>query len=402
MSTAYADPNSDVAYTWADNAATDYTRVDDGVRDPTDASTSGDGQQCVAGDADDSEIATFGCTEPSISGTVTQVKVKVFMTTGGPSISVDVGAYFGGSNRTASSHTPTSATWYTTTYSSLSIAAGSFYPCKINITPGAIGKGDQLTVYAAYLEITYTPAGGGSTHSRTLTNNLGSADSQGGAGVGQTILLAILFRRALSHTFGFSDLVTPAVQQVRMRLVADLLVTTETLRRATETRRDVHELLKLDERQLVLTEAYRAIGEQLSFAEKSFLQALIARIVIDLAVAGDTFAISVLRHLMVNDSLNLADLHQHAGNLLRELADSFGSTDSVFRKSDVRRMLLELADIFDDVLRRRILGNVLPGDADFVSLGPSDAAFASAGPGSAAKESLGPGNVSVTPKGSND
>lgn len=156
MSTAYADPNSDVTYTWSDNAATDYTRVDDGVRDPTNAASGGDGQNCIAGDADDSEIATFGCTQPSISGTVTQVKVKVFAGTGGPTISTDIGAYFGGSTRTASSHSISSATWYTTTYSGLSIAAGSFYPCRINITPGGINKGDQLSVSGCYLEITYS------------------------------------------------------------------------------------------------------------------------------------------------------------------------------------------------------------------------------------------------------
>lgn len=169
MTTAYADPNSDVAYTWVDNTATDYERVNDGVRDPSIPGTDG---ACQAGDADDGEIATFGCTEPSISGTVTQVSAKAYMIPGTGPISVDLGAYFGGSTRTASSQSVSGGGWKTTTYASLSIDAATFFPCGINITPGAIGKADSLSVNGCYLEITYTAAASDSGNAQAFSESV--------------------------------------------------------------------------------------------------------------------------------------------------------------------------------------------------------------------------------------
>lgn len=158
MTTDYGDPNSDVAYPWGDDAATDYTRVNDGVRSPTNASTSGDGQSCVGRSFDDLEEAIFGCTEPSISGTVSQVVVYVHAESGsGSALTVPTRAYYDGSYQTASNLSIDGANWYTVTYGSLSIAAASLFPWRIGIKTPLMGKSDDLYIYAAYLEVTYAP-----------------------------------------------------------------------------------------------------------------------------------------------------------------------------------------------------------------------------------------------------
>lgn len=162
MSTAYGDPNSDVAYTWSDDAATDYTRIDDGVRQPSAPSTGGDGQYCYCSPNDDNELASFGCTQPSISGTVTQVTAWAFMEWQNSGGTMALGAYFNGSTQTASNKSVTnSQNWYSTVYSSLSIPAASLFPWRINLQPGTVGKSDDVFVYGAYLEVTYTAGGGG-------------------------------------------------------------------------------------------------------------------------------------------------------------------------------------------------------------------------------------------------
>lgn len=171
MTTAYGDPNSDVAYTWVDNAATDYTRINDAVRDPGNPSSGGDGESCNADGNDDSEIATFGCSEPSISGTVTQVVVKAYC--GATSVPFTMGAYYNGSDQATGSFTAvTPSAWFTKSYSGLSIDAASLFPWKINITPGTIDKSDQLVVHGAYLEVTYTAAAADSGNAQAFTDNV--------------------------------------------------------------------------------------------------------------------------------------------------------------------------------------------------------------------------------------
>lgn len=163
MTTAYSDPNSDVAYTWGDNdPGVNHNYVDDGVRNPS--QTGLDGAFRTANNADDNEPATFGGSQPSISGTVTQVTVHALMLSDGTSdITVALSAYFNGSAQASSNVTALSFTtaWYTKTYSGLSIPAASFFPCRMTIQPAAIAKSNAIVLYACYLEIEYTAGGGG-------------------------------------------------------------------------------------------------------------------------------------------------------------------------------------------------------------------------------------------------
>ena len=156
MTVAYCDPNSDVAYTWSDDAANDYARVNDAVRSPTSPATSGDGELCHAGPNDDNEEAAFGVTEPISSGTVSQIVLYAYMvSTSG--VGVELRVKLNGAWQSAGTvSVDTTGTWHTKTYSGSWNAATDIFPMQVGIKPLTIGKSDDVDVYAAYVDLTYT------------------------------------------------------------------------------------------------------------------------------------------------------------------------------------------------------------------------------------------------------
>lgn len=410
MSTAYADPNSDVAYTWADNTATDYDRVNDGVRDPS-AANIASGDSCIAGNNDDSEIATFGCSEPSISGTVTQVLVKMYAVAGTGPISTDLGAYFGGSTRTASSKSVTSTVgWHTTTYSGLSIAAGSFFPCRINITPGAIGKGDSISVGGCYLEITYTAAGG-TTHTLSVAENLAVFESPEMSkfktvdyfrslsntmsfataladiesqtiqsrslsetiGISTDALTYYYITRLVSETIGFSTASAEEIQRVvslllsenlgiatgtpawvlypvQLRMISETLALATSVSRTTINNRLVTENLALSDSLKRLAISLRMLSSNLALngtlAESN---TTISRTITETLALSTSLTKTLAFHRTITSIIGLSDNEEHVIVFRRLVSDVVGLTDAVTRNVDSLRKISENLAVSEDV-----------------------------------------------------
>lgn len=147
-------PLGDVQYSWADGvtAGDNYQRIDDLVDDDGYTLT------CTADDTDDGEEVIFMMSQPGVRGIITQVEVFVNCNSTSSNIDFDVNIYIQHVAQTPQTETATGGVGETATaFSGLSIRATSdFFPLFVSITPGTIGKSNDLLIDSIHCTVTYT------------------------------------------------------------------------------------------------------------------------------------------------------------------------------------------------------------------------------------------------------
>lgn len=391
MTIAYCDPNSDVTYTWADDGANDYADIDDAVRSPTNAKTEGDGNYLDAGPTDDLEEAVFGMTEPIELGTVTQIVLYMHAENGSAALNVDIRVKLNGSWQAAGTVNVSGVGWYTKTYTGSWNALTDLWPMQIGIKTPTMGKSDDLFVYAAYVELTYTT--GGTTHERQTGDLLAAS---------QSFAVSSIAIRFISDAISVSDIFLHLVHQVLGRLIQEPFGVGFILTRAAELQRLVSEPAALSDLPRLGAHLFRVIGDSIGGIDTSIAQSITARMFFDALELCDWPACEAIWRRSLLDATGLDSTASRNVNILRSAVDSMILSEDVVRVVDALRALTNFMEAGNESANRRVLGNVLPGDTTFASRGPGDAAIQPQGPGRSHQISRGPGDATVEAKTSGD
>jgi peptidoglycan/xylan/chitin deacetylase (PgdA/CDA1 family) len=151
-SVAYYYPSSDISSGWNDGDSTSYTSIDDSVTAPDLPSTNSDYLASIAGD---NVISEFGF--PSITVEPDYITLWVYTTTGSNALYTFYLQQAGSTRASNTIQPKTEAGWQNCTWSSPS---GDYSGLTIELggcTKSGKGKPKPSTVYAAYLEVGYTP-----------------------------------------------------------------------------------------------------------------------------------------------------------------------------------------------------------------------------------------------------
>lgn len=164
MATVELDPTGDFNNLWSTN---DHTGIDDGTRQPSTPNTA---DFIRAGSADDSEGQINSTETPasviggSPTGTVTSIKLWAYGVRGGSapdptgSVFVGIGGMGGDFLANQSMGFTGSASWKSVEWTGTWDLAVDFPTPLHCFTSGTHGKSDSVTIYASYIELTYTSA----------------------------------------------------------------------------------------------------------------------------------------------------------------------------------------------------------------------------------------------------
>jgi len=307
-----------------------------------------------------------------------------------------------------------------------------------------IGKSDDVNLYAAYVELTYTTGGGGTTHNRTVSNNLALFDHEGGVQVGATIFLSVNYLRALSNLLGFSeansrvlqavhsrqpvdmlalsrslallsvshrvigdnlatsDSILRTFQQVLSRTIVDPFAFTDLQVRVVDLDRMVSNSLGLGDQRQLNSRLLRLLADNFGWTTDQKRRTIAARWLADSLAQGDALAFKIAWRRRISDAAGLEDSSARDASILRRFAESLAFADDAARVVHALRALMDIAGIRDDHALRRILGNVVPGDTTLAVRGPGDVAIEPLGPGATPSATYGPGDVTIRTKDSDD
>ena len=167
MATGYVDPNGDIAKGWDHPASgAHYTKVDDGIRQPTQPGTA----TKIACDESDGAVDTFAMeTIPDVAE-VTQVKVWVNGKHAGGGSDASVNIYIGGWKTAGDLGFTGSQSWKSRIFNG-SWTQAQLDGLRVKLTSSVEEEG-EITVYEVYAEITYEEEAGGEARTATL-NPLG-------------------------------------------------------------------------------------------------------------------------------------------------------------------------------------------------------------------------------------
>jgi hypothetical protein len=159
MATEFLDPNSTVTTSWT--IPSSHTSIDDAVRSPTNANSGGDGNNLTCDIKNDTGEERFGCPNAVNAGTASSISVKAYAFSGA-TVSLYGNVRIANVWQTIANMNLVQDVegWYTATFNGTWDMA-TLTNMGLGLQPGnALGIGDLL-IYAAYLEITYAPSGGG-------------------------------------------------------------------------------------------------------------------------------------------------------------------------------------------------------------------------------------------------
>lgn len=157
MPSLYLDPNGTINSEWSQR---DATRIDDGVRDPTNPASSGDGQRCEAQDKGDSSAIQQWSTGniPSTADATANTYRLYYADTGDSSITsgrLRINNVWTTVNTTSNGGSGGGWKYYEWTGRSDDISSG-LSNMGFHLAVGSLSNGDFHAVYAAYIEVIYT------------------------------------------------------------------------------------------------------------------------------------------------------------------------------------------------------------------------------------------------------
>lgn len=163
MATQIIRPNSNYNTLWG---TYDYAGFDLTTTNPSTPSGTGG----VVSSTDDNEAQEWGLAAPGSSGTITGAVVNIYGkydnadggSLSGFTVNLYLNSYLGSSQFSLS----TSYGWVTKTYSSLSISTSGLTG-RIQVTSPTMGKHESANFPCIYVELTYTPGGGGGSPSKS-------------------------------------------------------------------------------------------------------------------------------------------------------------------------------------------------------------------------------------------
>lgn len=163
MATAYSDPNSDITFNWSGGTAPRYAKINSGTRQPT----SGESTTYIE-DEDNGgpQVAEFGISNPSITGTISQIKLWLWWNDRGDGLDLSCRVKLAGSYTSSQNSTALSGpfVWKSLTWSGSWDASTAFSGATIELTTPDMEGPDRIRVGDAYLEITYS---GSQTYNET-------------------------------------------------------------------------------------------------------------------------------------------------------------------------------------------------------------------------------------------
>jgi len=253
---------------------------------------------------------------------------------------------------------------------------------------------DGNPAHAAVIDVTYTPAGG--ALQRTLAESLGCADAGGG-----------MPRREIAWGRVPVEMLAGAANPLERivewrRQSSETLALLELAGRTADADRTLTESLDLAALRRIDLAAQRVLQSVLSLADVETSQASLGRALAELLLLEESVAVGALHRLQVTDAAGLAESASREATAFLRRAEELGLSAAAFRAVDALRALFDALAVADLATRRRILGNILPGDAAVGSRGAARTRFSSLGPGDARTESGGPGDAAIDPQSSNE